>query len=230
MTGAPAARAADPATAARHRLVAEVAAMARACGAETGRPELQPRVLAALAAVPRHLFLPGLPPDLAYANDALPIGHGQTISQPFVVALMTDLADIAPGDSVLEIGTGSGYQAAILARLAARVRSIEILPELAEAARRRLATMGCTAEIETGDGRQGDPAHAPYDAILVTAAAPAIPPALTAQLRMGGRLVMPVGPIHGGQKLMRVVRGADGALAVDACLDVRFVPLAGASA
>jgi protein-L-isoaspartate(D-aspartate) O-methyltransferase len=227
MTGAPAARAADPAIAARHRLVAEVAAMARACGAETGRPELQPRVLAALAEVPRHLWLPL---DLAYANDALSIGHGQTISQPFVVALMTDLADIAPDDGVLEIGTGSGYQAAILAHLGARVRSIEILPELAAAARRRLAALGCAVEIETGDGRLGDRAHAPYDAILVTAAAPVVPPALTAQLRAGGRLIIPIGAVHGTQKLMRIVRGADGSLALGACLDVRFVPLTGATA
>lgn len=223
MTRAPAA---DAAQAARARLVGEVVAMALACGAETGRPVLGPRVIAALGAVPRHLFLPGAELDLAYANDALPIGHGQTISQPFVVALMTELADIAPGDSVLEIGTGSGYQAAILARLAARVRSVEIVPELAAAARHRLEAIGAAVEVAVGDGRRGDPAHAPYDAILVTAAAPEIPPALAAQLRAGGRIVMPVGAVHATQRLMRGVREADGGLALRVCLDVRFVRLA----
>ena len=224
-----AAPAAESAAAARARMVAEVAAMALACGEETGRPVLQPRVMAALGAVPRHLFLPGADVDLAYANDALPIGHGQTISQPFIVALMTELADIAPGDGVLEIGTGSGYQAAILARLTDRVRSIEIVPQLAETARARLEALGCGVEVMAGDGRPGDAAHAPYDAILVTAAAPEIPPALVAQLRVGGRLVMPVGAVHGTQTLMRGVRMAEGGLALRACLGVRFVRLTGAA-
>lgn len=213
--------------AARARLVADIVAMARACGAQTGRPELSPRVLAAIGAVPRHLFLAPADRAVAYANEALPIGHGQTISQPFIVALMTELADIGPEDSVLEIGTGSGYQAAVLALLARRVRSVEIVPALAVQARARLATLGYAVEVVAGDGRAGDPAHGPYDAILVTAAAQEIPPALVAQLRPGGRLVMPVGEIHGPQILMRGVRGADGALALAACLDVRFVPLTG---
>ena len=218
---------ADDAAFARARLVGEIVAMARACGAQTGRPALSARVLAAIEEVPRHLFLPGTDTDIAYANTALPIGHAQTISQPFIVALMTDLADIGPEDSVLEIGTGSGYQAAILARLARRVRSVEIVPALAAQARDRLAALGYAVEVVAGDGCAGDPAHGPYDAILVTAAGPRIPPALVAQLRVGGRLVMPVGEIDGAQILMRGVRLAQGGLALAECLDVRFVPLTG---
>jgi protein-L-isoaspartate(D-aspartate) O-methyltransferase len=221
----------EPAGAAEARaaMVAEVRAMALACAEQTGRPVMSPRVLAALGAVPRHLFLPGFGIARAYANAAQPIGDGQTISQPFVVALMTELADIGPRDSVLEIGTGSGYQAAILARLARTVRSIEILPALATRARRILTTLDCAVEVTTGDGRMGDAAHAPYDAILATAAAPRIPPALIAQLRDGGRLVMPLGPPDGTQVLMRGVRDAAGELGLRACLDVRFVPLTGGS-
>ena len=220
----------EGAAAARAAMVAEIRAMALACADQTGRPVLSPRVLAALAAVPRHLFLPDCGIARAYANDAQPIGDGQTISQPFVVALMSELADITPEDSVLEIGTGSGYQAAILAHLARTVRSIEILPVLAARARRVLATLGCAVEVMTGDGRNGDAAHAPYDAILATAAAPRIPPALIAQLREGGRLVMPIGPAGGTQVLMRGVRDAAGGLGLRACLDVRFVPMTGGPA
>ena len=204
--------------------------MALACADQTGRPVLSPRVLAALATVPRHLFLPDCDIARAYANDAQPIGEGQTISQPFIVALMTELADIGPEDRILEIGTGSGYQAAILAQLARAVRSIEILPALAARARRVLSTLGTAVEVVTGDGRRGDAAHAPYDAILATAAAPRIPPALIAQLREGGRLVMPLGPPAGAQTLMRGVRDATGGLGLRACLDVRFVPMTGGTA
>jgi protein-L-isoaspartate(D-aspartate) O-methyltransferase len=218
------------AAAARAEMVEEVRAMALACAEQTGRPVLSPRVLAALAAVPRHRFLPGFEIAHAYANDAQPIGHGQTISQPFVVALMAELTDIGPRDSVLEIGTGSGYQAAILARLARHVRSIEILPELAAQARRVLEELGYAVAVTTGDGRLGDAAHGPYDAILATAAAPRIPSALIAQLRPGGRLVMPLGPAGGAQTLMRGVRDAGGGLDLHACLDVRFVPLTGGPA
>ncbi len=227
---APADQTTDAERRAAAALVGEIAAMARRCGAETGRPELQPRVLAAFAAVPRHRFVPPALRALAYANAALPIGHDQTISQPFIVALMTDLADLAPGDAVLEIGTGSGYQAAILARLAARVDSVEIVAELAAAARDRLAALGLAVRVHLGDGRLGHAAAAPYDAILVTAAAPAIPTALLAQLRGGGRLVMPLGAPAGAQRLIRAVKGADGMLASRACLDVRFVPLTGGEA
>jgi protein-L-isoaspartate(D-aspartate) O-methyltransferase len=227
---APTDRADDAERRAAAALVGEIAAMARRCGAETGRPELQPRVLAALAAVPRHRFVPPALLTLAYANAALPIGHDQTISQPFIVALMTDLADLAPDDAVLEIGTGSGYQAAILARLAARVDSVEIVADLAATARDRLAALGAEVHVHLGDGWLGHAAGAPYDAILVTAAAPAIPAALLAQLRVGGRLVMPLGPLAGGQRLIRAVKGADGTVASRACLDVRFVPMAGVEA
>ncbi len=217
----------EEAAAARQRLVAGIEAQALASGARTGRPSFSRRVLDAMRAVPRHAFVPGLPFALAHADEALPIGHGQTISQPFVVALMTELADLGPADSVLEVGTGSGYQAAILWHVAGLVHSVEIQPALARAARARLAALGYDVRVHEGDGRLGHAAAAPYDAILVTAAAPAIPPALVAQLREGGRIVMPLGEAHGPQVLVRAVRGPGGALAARDCLDVRFVALAG---
>jgi protein-L-isoaspartate(D-aspartate) O-methyltransferase len=169
------------------------------------------RVLAAMDAVPREAFLPEGRADLAYVDAALPIEGGQTISQPYIVARMTELLATEPGQRVLEIGTGSGYQAAILAAMGCRVVSIERLPELADAARRRLGTLGLaeSVEIRVGDGTLGDPEGAPYPGIIVTAAAPRVPEALREQLDPdGGRLVVPVGS-RWQQELTLIVRHGD---------------------
>jgi protein-L-isoaspartate(D-aspartate) O-methyltransferase len=210
---------------AREALLRMIIDEARLCGAHTGRPSLSPRVLQAMREVPREFFVPAALAAEAYEDAALPIGHGQTISQPFIVALMTELADIAPADVVLEIGTGSGYQAAILSRLAGEVHSIEVIPELAEQARRRLVEFGARVAVHVGNGRAGHAAASPYDAILVTAACAEIPRALVDQLRIGGRLVAPIGRLGAVQHLERAVKGIDGTLSRMICLDVRFVPL-----
>ena len=184
-----------------------------------------PEVLDAMRAVPRHLFVPAESRDAAYNDGPLPIGHGQTISQPFVVAFMSDAARIRPGDRVLEIGTGSGYQAAVLAALGAHVFSIEIVPDLAERARLALAAAGAArVVVRTGDGTHGWPEEAPFDAILATAAPERIPQALLDQLRDGGRLIIPVGA--GSQDLVRVTRRGDG-FERESLLPVRFVPMTG---
>ncbi len=154
----------------------------------------EPRVLAAMGSVPRHFFVP--PDDLAwaYADGPLPIGHGQTISQPYIVALMTELLEVEPSDRVLEVGTGSGYQAAVLGELAAEVHTVEVIPELALQAQKNLAGLGYThVHVHTGDGSAGWPEAAPYNGILVAAAAPQVPQALLDQLAEGGQLVIPVG-------------------------------------
>lgn len=187
-----------------------------------------PRVLEALAAVPRAEFVPGAWRHAAAEDRALPIAHGQTISQPTIVALMTHLLRVTPGDQVLEVGTGSGYQAAVLATMGARVFSIEILPDLARAAAARLERLGLAVSVRVGDGGLGWPEEAPFDSIIVTAAAPRVPPALVAQLRPGGRMVIPVGPEGEVQELLLVEKAADGRLAERPVTDVRFVPLTGA--
>jgi protein-L-isoaspartate(D-aspartate) O-methyltransferase len=152
------------------------------------------QVLEAMRAVPRHLFVPPDELAVAYADGPLPIGHWQTISQPYIVALMTELLELNPAYRVLEVGTGSGYQTAILSRLAGEVHSVELLPDLAEQARGRLGGLGCTnVSVHTGDGSQGWPEAAPYDRILVTACAPQVPQPLLDQLADPGRLVLPVG-------------------------------------
>ena len=180
--------------------------------------------LAALRAVPRHRFVPADVQREAYADHPLPIGHGQTISQPFIVAFMTEAVDVKPGEKVLEIGTGSGYPAAILAAMGAKVFTIEIIPALAERAADTLRELGFDqVRVRAGDGYQGWPAEAPFDAIVVTAAPDAIPPALLDQLAEGGRLVIPVGPQHGGQELMLVTK-TKGKLHQRNLLPVRFVP------
>lgn len=182
----------------------------------------------AMSHVPRHLFLPGGSSEQAYADKALPIGSGQTISQPFIVALMTEQAGVERGERVLEIGTGSGYQAAVLAELGAEVYSVEIVPELAESARTTLDTLGYSRiQTKQGDGWQGWAEHAPYDAILVTAASPKLPPQLLAQLADGGRLVIPIESESGkGERLIVVEKkGAD--LVTRNLGAVRFVPLVG---
>jgi protein-L-isoaspartate(D-aspartate) O-methyltransferase len=184
------------------------------------------RTLAAMVAIPRHCFVPPTLADAAHDDAPLPVGHGQTISQPFMVALMT--AALAPRrrDRVLEIGTGSGYQTAILAHLVRRVYTIERLPALAEAARRRLADLGlANVEYRVGDGSMGWPEAAPFDGILVTAATPAIPEPLAAQLALGGRIAVPVGDLA-LQELVVGVQSPDGLVTRDAGA-CRFVPLIG---
>ncbi|HEC17488.1 MAG TPA: protein-L-isoaspartate(D-aspartate) O-methyltransferase [Sedimenticola sp.] len=194
-----------------------------------GKEALDPRVMAALGRVPRHEFVPPSLRTAAYENRPLPIGHGQTISQPYIVALMTDLLGLKPGDRVLEIGTGSGYQAAILAELVDQVFTIEIIGPLGREAGERLRRLGYP-KIETriGDGYYGWEEAAPFDAIVVTAAAGHIPPPLIAQLRPGGRMVIPVGSRFMTQQLLLVEKDARGELTSRQILPVRFVPLTGA--
>jgi protein-L-isoaspartate(D-aspartate) O-methyltransferase len=210
----------------REALIAEIEGETAETAHLTGRATLSPRVLAALRQVPREAFVREADIAEAYDNAPLPIGHGQTISQPFIVAIMTELLDIEPDQSVLEIGTGSGYQAAILAALARKVWSVEFVPALAERARAALAGAGCAnVEIRCGDGALGWPEHAPYDAIIVTAAAPSIPPALIAQLKPGGRLIAPVGCAFETQILTLVEKSGSGAIAQREIMPVAFVPL-----
>ena len=210
------------------RMLRDIAAEIHYTRALIGREAFAPRVMAAMAAVPRHLFVPEGDQDLAYANGPLPIGWGQTISQPYIVALMTDLLACGPDDRVLEIGTGSGYQAAVLSGLVAQVYSLEIIPQLAKAAAERLARLGyLNVSVRQGDGHQGWPEQAPFDGILVTAAARAIPPALVDQLSPGARLVIPVGQPYAHQDLLLLEKGPDGALSLTEVLGVAFVPLTG---
>ncbi|MCM2288375.1 MAG: protein-L-isoaspartate(D-aspartate) O-methyltransferase [Sulfuritalea sp.] len=212
----------------RNRLLQEIRAEAWNTRGYTGRAAFDPRVMEALHRVPRHEFIAPGSLHLAYANHPLPIGHGQTISQPYIVALMTDLIRPEADDVVLEIGTGSGYQAAVLAELVKRIYSVEIVPELARAADARLRRLGYdNVEVRSGNGRLGWPQHAPYDAILVTAAASRIPPALVAQLKPEARLVIPVGDPHDAQELIVVERREDGSVGQTPVLPVALVPLTG---
>lgn len=214
---------ADEWAAPRRRMVAEVRAMMAEAAVESGRETLSPRVAAAMETVPRHEFVPMARRHAAYENRPLPIGHGQTISQPFIVALMTDLLELTPDARVLEVGTGSGYQAAVLSLLAGEVYSIEIVRPLGEEAARTLARLGYTnVTTRIGDGYGGWPEAAPFDGIIVTAAAGHIPPALIAQLKPGGRLVIPVGDFS--QELMVVEKKADGTLRERRIVPVAFVP------
>ena len=190
-----------------------------------------PRVLEAMRKVPRHRFVPEEHEAHAYLDQPLPIGHDQTISQPYIVALMTQLARPAPGDRVLEVGTGSGYQAAVLAELAAEVYSIEIVTPLATRAALLLRRLGYSNfAVRSGDGYAGWPEHAPFDAIVVTAAPERIPAPLLEQLAPGGRLVIPVGPMHSTQQLRVVEKDAQGRLHERSVSPVRFVPLTGEAA
>ena len=210
----------------RRRMVEEIVALARESRAATGRATLSERVLAAMAKVPRHDLVPAGQKAVAYANRPLPIGLGQTISQPFIVALMTDLMEVKPGDRVLEIGTGSGYQAAVLAELAGTVYTIEIVEPLAREAAGRLKQLGYRNVVaKSGDGYQGWPEHAPFDAIMVTAAPREVPQPLIEQLKPGGRLVVPVGGQANGQDLLLIEKRPDGTVARRNILAVRFVPL-----
>lgn len=192
----------------------------------TRRAQLSPRVAEALSKVPRAAFVPPNAMQAAYDNRPLPIGYGQTISQPFIVALMTELLDLQPDDNVLEVGTGSGYQTAVLAELTHKVCSIEVIPELARIAASALAGQGYDhVVLRTADGALGWPERAPFDAIIVTAAAPTIPPALIEQLAPHGRMIIPVGPRHGDQQLVLLTRNEVGDVTQRNVLPVAFVPL-----
>jgi protein-L-isoaspartate(D-aspartate) O-methyltransferase len=192
----------------------------------TGKAKMAPRVRAALMKVPRHEFVPEGEARLAYANIPLPIGHGQTISQPYMVAIMTDLLELTPESVALEIGTGCGYQAAVLSELAKEVYTVEYVPELAEGAAQRLKRLGyANVQVRTGDGYNGWPEHAPFDAIIVTCAAHDIPPPLVEQLKVGGRMVIPLGEAYGFQDLFLVTKDAGGGIHEKAMFPVAFVPL-----
>jgi len=216
----------DPRAAARAQMVAEIAAMARETGAETGRPRFGDAVMAAMRKVPRHRFVPAQHDSFAYDNRPLPIGEGQTISQPYIVALMTDLLDPKSTDTVLEVGTGSGYQAAVLAELVAKVYTIEIVESLGLRAKQILGELAYrNVEVRVGDGYGGWPAAAPFDAIIVTAAPAAVPQPLVDQLKPGGRMVIPVGGPSDVQQLLLVEKQPDGRTTTTRTLPVRFVPL-----
>ena len=194
----------------------------------TGRSKLSRRVMTAMAEVPREEFVGEDMKARAYLNSALPITHGQTISQPFIVALMTDFLEPEPGDIVLEVGTGSGYQAAVLSGLVKHIYSIEIIAGLTESARKVLERLGYdNITLRTGDGYLGWPEHAPFDAIIVTAAADNIPPPLVDQLKPGGRMMIPVESPGGFQELILVEKGENGSTTERSVLPVRFVPLTG---
>ena len=209
-------------------LLDEIRAEALGTRQYTGRSAFDERVLAALREVPRKEFVPPELQHRAYDNIPLPIGHGQTISQPYIVALMTDLIRPEPDHVVLEIGTGSGYQAAILAKLVKRVYTMEIVEALATQAAPRLLRLGYdNVEVRCGNGRLGWSEHAPYDAILVAAAACGIPPALIEQLKAGGTLVIPVGGARESQELLVLGKDAQGRVHERSVLPVVFVPLTG---
>jgi protein-L-isoaspartate(D-aspartate) O-methyltransferase len=216
-SGSPAAQADRYAEARREMVAYQI----RARGIEN------PRVLAAMERVPRHEFVPALLRGLAYSDRPLPIGHDQTISQPYIVAFMTAALDPAPSDKVLEIGTGSGYQAAVLAELVAQVYTIEIVPELGERAGADLARLGFgNVHVRVGDGYEGWPAHAPFDAIIVTCSPEQVPQPLVDQLRDGGRMIIPVGTQAHGQELY-LLEKRGGKVVKRAVLPVRFVPMTG---
>jgi protein-L-isoaspartate(D-aspartate) O-methyltransferase len=213
----------------RARMVDEVAQMVRDTARETGRSTLDARVMAALGKVERHRFMPPAQSH-AYENRPLPIGYEQTISQPYIVALMTDLLNLKPGDKVLEVGTGLGYQAAVLAELARAVYTIEIVEPLGRSAAGALAAAGYwNVQPRIGDGYLGWPEAAPFDAIIVTAAAPHVPKPLIDQLKPGGQLVIPLGE-RGAQSLYVVEKDVRGGVTQRKVIDVRFVPFTGDAA
>ncbi|MDD5299727.1 MAG: protein-L-isoaspartate(D-aspartate) O-methyltransferase [Gallionella sp.] len=212
----------------RRQMVKEVLVDTAATASYSGSRALSPEVVAAMGKVERHRFVPATLAAVAYLNRPIPIGHGQTISQPFIVALMTELMKIKKGDRVLEIGTGSGYQAAVLAEIAGSVYTIEIIEPLGQEAGERLKSLGYrNVETRVGDGYYGWPQAAPFDAIMVTAAASHVPPPLLKQLKPGGRMVIPLGTQFMTQYLMLVEKQQDGTLTTRQILPVRFVPLTG---
>jgi protein-L-isoaspartate(D-aspartate) O-methyltransferase len=220
----------DAHTLARQQMIATIAAETIFACASIGKAALAERVLAALGKVARHDFVPVELQPFAYVNSPLPIGCGKTISQPFIVALMTDLLDLQPDDAVLEIGTGLGYQAAVLAELARSVYTVEIIDELAVSAKQRLRRAKYTnIEIKIGNGYYGWPEHAPFDKIIVAAAPDLIPPPLIEQLKPGGRMVIPAG-LAGEQRLLLVEKDRGGAMTANEILPVRFAELEGTDA
>jgi protein-L-isoaspartate(D-aspartate) O-methyltransferase len=222
------AHAADDHESARRQMLREIERTTVQTARDTGRRALDARVLSAMDKVQRHLFVPAAQQRYAYENRPLPIGHGQTISQPYIVALMTDLMRVERDDVVLEIGTGSGYQAAVLAELAKSVFSIEIVEPLGKAAHERLQRLGYRqVDVKVADGYYGWPEHAPFDAIMVTAAASHVPPPLVRQLKRGGRMIIPVGTAFLTQHLMLVEKQRDGSVVSRQILPVQFVPLTG---
>ncbi len=209
----------------RKLMLMEIAANTIYTSAQIGRAALRAQVIEAMGRVPRHAFVPLEIQQYAYVNSPLPIGSGKTISQPFIVALMTDLLEIAETDIVLEIGTGLGYQAAILAELARRVYSVEVHEELAEQAGQRLAQQGyANVEIKIGNGCLGWPEHAPFDKMIVTAAPELIPPPLLYQLKAGGKMVIPAG-LADAQQLLLVEKDPSGRVSTKEILPVRFSSL-----
>ena len=212
----------------RREMLDEISRMARETRWETGRAEFGARVMEAISRVDRHRLVPDDERGNAYRNRPLGIGLGQTISQPFIVALMTDLLDVQAGHKVLEVGTGSGYQAAVLAELGATVYTTEILEPLGREAATRLSELGYkTVVARIGDGYHGWSEHAPFDSIIVTAAARELPPALIEQLKPGGKLVIPLGESAGTQTLCLIEKRNDGRTTQREVLAVRFVPLTG---
>jgi protein-L-isoaspartate(D-aspartate) O-methyltransferase len=211
---------------AREQMIREIEVEALETAYLTRRPLFQPRVLEAMRRVRREAFVPEAGEAGAYVNRPHPIGHGQTISQPYIVALMTDLLDLNEHSKVLEVGTGSGYQAAVLAELAEHVWSVEVVEALSQRAARVLAAEGYTnVSLRVGDGGEGWPEEAPFDGIMVTAAAPEVPPKLVRQLRSPGRMVVPVGRAWGTQELWVIEKDAAGAENRQRVLPVAFVPL-----
>jgi len=212
----------------RQHMVLEIAAQTVLAGERIGKYNLDARVMEVMGKVPRHEFVPVEIQPYAYLNRPLPIGYDKTISQPFIVALMTDMLEIRKEDVVLEIGTGLGYQAAILAELAHKVYSVEIIEALAQQAAKRLRRAGYTnVEIKVANGSHGLPEHAPYDKVMVTAAPDLIPPALINQLKPGGRMMIPAG-LSDDQQLILVEKRANGRLSTREILPVRFSQLEGA--
>ena len=209
-------------------MIRTIAQHVRDTAAEIGREELSPRLIAALRKVPRDRFVPQGEERFAFSDSPLPIGHGQTISQPFIVALMTELIDPQPGHRVLEVGSGSGYQAAILGELVSEVYGIEIVPALARRAADVLRELGyANVTVKAGDGWHGWPEHAPYDGIVVTAAGVGVPEPLKQQLRIGGKLVLPVEDEAGWQNLDVIERTGEKSFRTRHIIPVRFVPLTG---
>ena len=212
----------------RRDMVAEVAAMSEELNPTPDMPGLSPPVLEALGRVPRHRFVPDIEREFAYQNRPLPIGHGQTISQPYIVAFMTELLKLKPGSHVLEIGTGCGYQTAVLAEMGAEIYSMEIVEPLASKAAQTLQSLGYDhVHVRLGDGYHGWAEHAPYDGIIVAAGASHVPQPLLDQLKPAGRMVIPVGESYAAQELLLIKKDTEGAVHRQEVLPVRFVPLTG---
>ena len=210
----------------RRQMLADIEADVACTRELTGRDHLDENVMAAMCQVHREDFVPDSQRHASFRDGALPVGYGQTISQPYIVALMTDLLDLKADSVVLEIGSGTGYQTAVLAQLASKVFSIERIPELAQAAQQRLKDLGYdNVEIRCADGSLGWPKNAPFDGIIVTAAAASLPPALLAQLKPGGRMVIPIGLPNMHQDLMLVTSDQQGKTEISKILGVAFVPL-----